>query len=123
ADDWIGLDDADEGDGRELLLRRYLAAFGPATIADIRSWSRLGRAETEGALERIGPRTFRDEDGKELVDLPRAPLPDPDTPAPPRFLPDLGRGPARSCPPHRSAAGGVSDRKSTRLNSSHVEIS
>lgn len=87
ADDWVGPDDADEEDGRELLVRRYLAAFGPATIADIRSWSRLGREETEAALERIGPRTFRDENGKELVDLPRAPLPDADTPAPPRFLP------------------------------------
>src|SRR5690242_11352251 len=59
ADDWVGPDDADEDAGRELLVRRYLAAFGPATIADIRSWSRLGREEAEGALERIGPRTFR----------------------------------------------------------------
>ncbi len=87
AEDWIGPDDADEEHGRELLVRRYLAAFGPAAIADIRSWSRLGREETEAALERIGPRTFRTEDGKQLVDLPRAPLPDPDIPAPPRFLP------------------------------------
>lgn len=87
AEDWVGPDDADEEGGRERLVRRYLAAFGPATIADIRSWSRLGREETEMALERIGPRTFRDEGGKELVDLPRAPLPDSDTPAPPRFLP------------------------------------
>src|SRR5919197_1425063 len=72
AADWVGPDDGDEQAGRELLVRRYLAAFGPATIADIRSWSRLGREETETALERIGPRTFRDEAGKELVDLPRA---------------------------------------------------
>jgi DNA glycosylase AlkZ-like len=87
AADWVGPDSADEESGRELLVRRYLAAFGPATIADIRSWSRLNREETESALDSIGPRLFRNQDGKLLVDLPRAPLPDPDTPAPPRFLP------------------------------------
>ncbi len=87
AEEWVGPDDADEEAGRELLVRRYLAAFGPATVADIRSWSRLGREETERALEQMGPRTFRDERDKALVDLPRAPLPDPETPAPPRFLP------------------------------------
>jgi hypothetical protein len=87
AEEWVGPDDADEEAGRELLVRRYLAAFGPATIADIRSWSRLSPEETELALERISPRTFRDVHGKALVDLPRAPLPDPETPAPPRFLP------------------------------------
>jgi hypothetical protein len=87
AEDWVGPDDADEEAARELLVRRYLAAFGPATIADIRSWSRLDRRETERALERIGPRLFRDEEGNLLVDLARAPLPDADLPAPPRFLP------------------------------------
>ena len=87
AADWVGTDDADEEAGRELLVRRYLAAFGPATVADIRSWSRLDRDETERALERMGPNTFRDEDGKLLMDLPRAPLPDAETAAPPRFLP------------------------------------
>lgn len=87
AQDWVGPDVADQEGGRDLLVRRYLAAFGPATITDIRSWSRLSREETEAALDRIGPRLFRDEDGKLLVDLPRAPLPDGETPAAPRFLP------------------------------------
>jgi hypothetical protein len=87
AEHWVGPDDADEEAGRELLVRRYLAAFGPATVADIRSWSRLSPEEAERALERIGPRLFRDEEGKQLLDLPRAPLPHPDTPAPPRFVP------------------------------------
>jgi hypothetical protein len=87
AESWIGPNDADPDAGRELLVRRYLAAFGPAAVPDVRSWSRLTRDQVERALERIGARNFRDEEGHELFDLPRAPLPQADTPAPPRFLP------------------------------------
>jgi hypothetical protein len=87
AEDWIGPNDAAADAGRELVVRRYLGAFGPATVADVRSWSRLTRDHVERALERIGARTFRDEDGKALFDVPRAPLPHADTPTPPRFLP------------------------------------
>jgi DNA glycosylase AlkZ-like len=87
AESWIGPNDADAESARELLVRRYLAAFGPASVPDVRSWSRLTRDQVERALERIGARTFRDEDEKALFDVPRAPLPHADTPAPPRFLP------------------------------------
>ncbi len=70
------------------LVRRYLAAFGPASRADIASWSGMRVRDFAPALDALEPlRRFADEDGHELIDLPRAPLPDADTPAPVRFLP------------------------------------
>ena len=73
---------------RTELVRRYLAAFGPATRADIADWSGLRVADFADALDALEPlRRFRDENGRELLDLPRSPLPHGDTPAPVRFLP------------------------------------
>jgi hypothetical protein len=89
ADAWLGRPPKglDEARGIELLARRYLRGFGPATLADLANWAGLPPTRVEPVLERIKLRRFEAEDGEELLDLPRAPLPDPETPAPVRFLP------------------------------------
>ncbi|NUP80436.1 MAG: winged helix DNA-binding domain-containing protein, partial [Nonomuraea sp.] len=89
---WLGRDidppapDGTDPVGQEL-VRRYLAAFGPATSADLRAWCGLAGLPAAVAAVRDELVTFRDERGRELLDLPGAPRPDPGTPAPVRFLP------------------------------------
>jgi hypothetical protein len=87
AEDWLGPSDASPDEGVQHLIRRYLGGFGPASRADIASFSGLPNAVLGPALEGMRLRRFHDEAGEELLDVPRAPLPDPDTPAPVRFLP------------------------------------
>lgn len=69
------------------LIRRYLAAFGPATRADVSAWSGVPIRDLQPGFEALRLRSFRDEQGRELLDLPRAPLAAADVPAPPRLLP------------------------------------
>ncbi|WP_052851318.1 winged helix DNA-binding domain-containing protein [Streptomyces avicenniae] len=89
---WLGraLDPADP-DGTDAvgqaLVRRYLAAYGPAASADLRAWCGLAGLPAAVAAVRGELVSFRDARGRELLDLPDAPRPDPDTPAPVRFLP------------------------------------
>jgi hypothetical protein len=87
AETWMGKKVAPKADNAALVLR-YLAAFGPATPADAQTWSGLrGLKETfEGLRSKL--RVFRDEKGRELFDLPKAPRPSENTKVPVRFLPE-----------------------------------
>ncbi|MFD7078725.1 winged helix DNA-binding domain-containing protein [Streptomyces sp. NPDC059918] len=89
---WLGREiDPPSADGSDpvgqALVRRYLAAFGPAASADLRAWCGLAGLPAAVAAVREELVSFRDERGRELLDLPGAPRPDPGTPAPVRFLP------------------------------------
>ena len=76
-----------EDAGIELLIHRYLGAFGPAPLRDIATWMGLTIGQMRPVAERMALRPLVDSDGKPLVDLPDGELPSPDAPAPPRFLP------------------------------------
>lgn len=87
AEDWIGPPQTSPEAGVEHLVRRYLAGFGPASKADVAAYTGLPQSALTPALARVEPVRLRAEDGTELLDLPGAPLPAGDTPAPVRFLP------------------------------------
>lgn len=78
---------ASEATGLALLVRRYLAGFGPASVADLSSWAGVPVGAFDQVLARMDLRRFRTEGGGALIDLPDGDLPDADVPAPVRFLP------------------------------------
>ena len=88
AEEWVGAEpELSELEAHAYLVRRYLGAFGPASRGDIAKWAGMRVGALAAAIEEIGLRRFRDEQGRELLDLPRAPLPSEETAAPVRFLP------------------------------------
>ena len=87
AEDWIGPPgEATARDGAARLVRRYLAGFGPASRKDVAGFTGLSLTALAPVLDGLALERHSGEDGEELLDLPGAPLPDPDTPAPPRLL-------------------------------------
>ncbi len=126
-DTWVGAPLAAEPSLDDVAYR-YLAAFGPATTADLTTWSRL--TGLRAVMDRLRPslRPFRDERGRELLDLPDAPRPDPDVPAPVRYLPEYDNlllshaDRRRFAPPaDRSLAGASGPAKGTVLVDGHVQ--
>ncbi len=88
--------------GAEHLVQRYLAAFGPATQQDLLRFAGVRVGDIRAGLDRLDLRTFRDDRGRVLLDLPRAPLPDGDAPAPVRFLPKWDSSLLVYAPPERT---------------------
>jgi hypothetical protein len=86
AEAWVGPPGVTADAALDRLVTRYLTGFGPASKAEIANWGGLVPRDVEPALGRLQLRRFEAEDGIELLDLPDAPLPDPETPAPVRFL-------------------------------------
>jgi winged helix DNA-binding protein len=84
---WLGVELPSREAGVKRTVERYLAAFGPATKQDLLRFAGVRVGDLRPGLEQLKLRRFRDERGRELIDLPRLPLPDGDTPAPVRFLP------------------------------------
>ncbi len=87
AEDWIGPPEGSATEGLAHLVRRYLAAFGPAAPADIARYTGVPRAQLTPVLDALALRPLRSPSGERLLDVPGAPLPPADTPAPVRFLP------------------------------------
>ena len=114
AERWVGPEDVGRRPALDHLVRRYLARSGRRRARTSPGGRGMKPGDIAPALERLPLRRFRDEAGGELLDVPRAPLPDPETPAPVRFLPDLGRRPPRprapdGCPPRGVSAADLLD--------------
>lgn len=87
AQTWVRPVTHSQAAGLEHIVRRYLGGFGPSSVREIADWAGVPHTTLLPVIERLALRRFRDEKGKELLDLQRAPLPDTATPAPVRFLP------------------------------------
>ena len=98
----LGVELPSREDGAERLVRSYLSAFGPASQQDLLRFAGVRLGDVRAGLERLELRTFRDDRGRVLLDVPRAPLPPEDTPAPVRFLPKWDSSLLGYAPPERT---------------------
>ena len=98
----LGVELPPRDEAAERLVRSYLAAFGPATQEDLLRFGGIRVGDVRAGLDGVELRRFRDERGRVLLDLPRAPLPDGDTPAPVRFLPKWDSSLLAYAPPERT---------------------
>jgi hypothetical protein len=98
----LGVELPSREEGAERLVRRYLAAFGPATQEDLLRFAGVRVGDVRAGLDNVPLRRFRDERGRRLLDLPRAPLPDPEAAAPVRFLPKWDSSILAYAPPERT---------------------
>ena len=98
----LGVEPPSREDGAERLVQRYLSAFGPATQQDLLRFAGVRVGDARAGLERVELRRFHDDRGRVLLDLPEAPLPDGDTPAPVRFLPKWDSSILAYAPPERT---------------------
>lgn len=87
AETWVGAPDSSEEAGMSHLVKAYLRAFGPASWRDIAAWAGISVTDARRGGDGLELAAFRDADGRPLVDLAGAPLPDPEMPVPVRFLP------------------------------------
>lgn len=87
AEAWLGPPTTSEQDALPHVVRRYLAAFGPAPARDVADWAGFPVRQVDDVADGLGLRQFRDEHDRVLLDVPDGILPDPGTPAPVRFLP------------------------------------
>ena len=99
---WLGVDLPDREEGAKRIVERHLAAFGPATQQDLLRFAGVRVGDLRPGLEHLELRAYRDERGRKLLDLPRAPLPDGETLAPIRFLPKWDSSILAYAPPERA---------------------
>jgi uncharacterized coiled-coil protein SlyX len=99
---WLGVELPSREEGAKHLVRSYLASFGPAMQQDLLRFAGVRVSDLRPGIEQLELRKFRDERGRELLDLPGGPLPDGDTPAPVRFLPKWDSSLLAYAPPERT---------------------
>jgi hypothetical protein len=127
ASDWLGVDepDLDEAEARIHLARRYLGAFGPASIDDLAAYVGRGKGGIgvwRDAVSALGDEvvTLHADDGRSLLDLADAPRPDPDTPAPPRLLARWDSLLLSHAPKHRQRV--IADEQRPKVFSKNADV-